>query len=368
MPKKQIPIKNIFYMLCYAWDILNISETINVKLDKCSDAENLLALVFSDGINKLIKYGLHGTYVYNKDELKTIRGKINIQETINSGSLLRNSVVCEYDEHTNNNVLNGIIKYTVDSLIRNNKIEKDIKSELKKQRAFFVSIDAVPPTKQNILKITFNRNNINYKLLINIAYMIYENSIPTEEKGRKTFKDFFRDKYMERVFEEFILKFYSHHLKEEHYSVVRPKINWPHAEDDEIWDGLFVIDDRWPQRRTDIVIENKKLNIQIIIDAKYYSDIYVDAFRSTEERNRVRTSHLNQVRGYLLDSKFKGKKYGALVYPKVDVDVNEGKIINIKDTPIVYKTINLYAENWCDIENDLLNFEKKFEIASERDN
>ena len=48
--KNPIPIKNIFYMLCYAWNVLEISHDIKVGEEDIDDSYNLLARVFTFGI------------------------------------------------------------------------------------------------------------------------------------------------------------------------------------------------------------------------------------------------------------------------------------------------------------------------------
>ena len=73
---------------------------------------------------------------------------------------------------------------------------------------------------------------------------------------------------------------------------------------------------------------------------------------------RVRTAHINQIRGYLLDSKFEGFKVGALIYPLVARDLGRGYLYPLKDAPVIVKTINLNRD-WGDIEKDLLSFIKK---------
>ena len=80
--KSPIPIKNIFYMLCYAWNILGVADTINVDMDDYEDAYNLLARVFFFGVGKLIRLGFHRSYITKEDELATIRGKILVQQSI----------------------------------------------------------------------------------------------------------------------------------------------------------------------------------------------------------------------------------------------------------------------------------------------
>ena len=48
--KSVIPINNLFYMLCYAWNLLSIKDTIKVDRDEFKDAYSLLARIFSHGV------------------------------------------------------------------------------------------------------------------------------------------------------------------------------------------------------------------------------------------------------------------------------------------------------------------------------
>ena len=101
-------------------------------------------------------------------------------------------------------------------------------------------------------------------------------------------------------------------------------------------------------------MENKVTNKQLIIDAKFYHETLVSGYRdSTIER--YRRSHIDQVRGYVLDSKFPGKKLGALVYPTVKEDFPRPRIVPMQGSLVLFKTLNL-NKDWRDIEQDLLAF------------
>ena len=367
MGKKEsiIPIKNLFYMLCYAWNVLSIMDDIKVADDDYEDAYDLLARVFSFGIGKLIRLGFHRSYIEETEELSTVRGKISVQESINSMSMQKKHLICTYDEYSKNDIFNQILNYTIDSILKNPEVSKETKATIKKQKVFFYGIDAKPPTKENRQKLLFNRNNVIYKLLIHISIMLYDGTGVNEEDGKNVFKDFFREEQMHRIFELFILNFYAAHLNRHIYKVHAPKITWKIEESaDDIWGDVFDVDENPGDRRTDIVIENKERGIQMIFDAKYYKKTFVSTYMGKEEE-RVRTGHLNQVRGYLLDSEYPGKKVGALLYPMVNDDLSKGKVFPIQNTPILIKTINLQAD-WREIEEDMLNFVNRIEIAVDR--
>lgn len=364
--KNPIPIKNLFYMLCYAWDVLAIKDDMTVGSDEYTDAYDLLARVFSFGLGKLIRSGFHRSYIEQTEELPTVRGKILVQQSISQNTLQQKRLICSHDEYSTNDIFNQILKYTIESLLRNPNVSKTTKQDLKKKSVFFADINALPPSKINRQKLIFNRNSVTYKLLISIAIMLYDNTTVNEENGKTVFKDFFRQEQMHKVFEMFILNFYAAHLPRPKYKVHAPKINW-HLEDDanaDIWGELFVVDDDLGDRRTDIVVENRDIGLQLIFDAKYYKNTFVQAYMN-EDDTRTRTSHLNQLRGYLLDSEFEGGKIGALLYPMVNNDLKTGKVQRIKGTPILVKTINL-NDDWRDIETDMLDFVKRIEQTYQR--
>lgn len=360
-----IPIKNLFYMLCYAWNVLPMLNDIKVGDEDIEDAANLLARVFSYGVARIVRSGFHRSYVEKEEELGGVKGRINIQESINCMSMQTRRLVCNFDEYSTNDIFNQIIKYTMNSIIGNDQIDKNTRKDLKNLSVFFTDIDSRAPTKENRTKLVFNRNNMVYRMLISIAIMLYENSFINEETGKILFKDFFKEKQMHKVFEVFILNFYATKLDKQNYKVHAPKIKWPlDDEADDTWNGLFEVDDDYGDRRTDIVIENKELNLQIIMDAKYYHKTFVNAYMGDDE-NSIRDQHISQVRNYIIDSTFPGYKVGALVYPMTTNDLKDGRVKPIKGTNIVYKTINLAAD-WKDIEEDMLSFLGKFEEGERR--
>ena len=359
MNKKTIPIQNLFYMLCYAWNILAIKDTINVSSEKIRDSYNLLGRIFSYGVGKLIRQGFHRSYVTTEEELPGVRGKILLSNTINKSLLVKKKIACEFDEFTANNLFNQMVKYTLSNLIRNPAIDNAIKKIMKKQAIYFSNINEAAPNKDNLQKLKFNRNNFIYKLLISLASMLYNSTLVNEENGKVVFKDFYREEQMQKVYELFLLNFYALHLDKRTYRVHAPKIDWCIDTDavEHLKDSFNIVT-KITDRRTDVVIENKKEKIQFIIDAKYYKNALVSAYWD-EKTETYRTNHLTQVKGYIDDSEFEGTKYGALIYPTVYNDkLEKGDLNAIKGAPIIVKTINL-NQDWQKIEEDLLNFVKK---------
>jgi len=358
--KSVIPINNLFYMLCYAWNLLSIKDTIKVDRDEFKDAYSLLARIFSHGVAKLIKSGFYKTYIENQDELSAIKGKINIQQSLTPRNTINKKLVCEFDDYSVDNHFNQILHFTIILLLKNPEVDNKIKGALRKQRIYFRDVGQIAPEKNVIRQLRFDRNNTIYKMLISVAVLIYENTMVNEEDGSTMFKDFFREEQMQKVFEMFILNFYAVNLDSSVYHVHAPKIKWHIDEDaDEKWGSVFDVVENPGDRRTDIVVENNEIHLQCIIDAKFYQTTFVSAYMNAGDC-RLRTGHLNQVRGYILDSEYTGHKVGALIYPMVNDDLSKGQANSIQGANIIAKTINL-ADSWQNIEKDLIEFLHKLE-------
>ena len=57
--KQHIFIKNIYYMLSYAFSILKQGEYENIDAEEFDNLHNLLAAILSKGISRQLKQGLY---------------------------------------------------------------------------------------------------------------------------------------------------------------------------------------------------------------------------------------------------------------------------------------------------------------------
>lgn len=182
-------------------------------------------------------------------------------------------------------------------------------------------------------------------MLINISQLIYEGLIANEVDNEITFSDFIRDKQMSKLYEKFVLNFYRVHLNKTVYNVHAPKLKWDLDEKISEEDLSLL-----PEMRTDIVVENKIENTQLIIDTKYYAQTLVTS--NWTDSKKVRTGHLFQILAYVSNSDFSGKIKGMLLYPTIEKEINANFPIGGRSIGI--RTLNLDVE-WKDISDRLLS-------------
>lgn len=341
----RIPIRNIYYMLCYAWNILKQSDNILLGSEKFDNIYNLFAMIYINGISSLIKRGLNRYYILEKDTVSTLKGKLDMSDSIKKLTFYEGKMVCQYDEFSKDINLNQIIKATINILIKSPYLDDALRNKLLKIRTYFADITDISLSKKLFFSLRYNRNNYHYRMLINISELIYEGLIVNENGNEYLFANFIRDNQMAKLYEKFVYNFYKTHLDEKIYNVHSPKLNWNLDEKIDKEDLALL-----PEMRTDIVIENNVTNTQLIIDTKYYAQTLVS--NKWTDVEKVRTGHLYQIFAYVCNSEFKGNVRGMLLYPTVDREINADFPIGGKN--IAIRTLNLNAE-WDVITNRLLS-------------
>lgn len=94
------------------------------------------------------------------ESLVTLRGKIDLNSTVKNKLARQKVISCEFDELSENNLLNQIIKTTVMLLLRQKNVSPDHKSDLKKEMLFFSNVDNIDPTTIQWSRIRFQRYQI----------------------------------------------------------------------------------------------------------------------------------------------------------------------------------------------------------------
>lgn len=341
----QIPIKNIYYMFCYAWNVLEQSDSISLGSEKFDNIYNLFARIYINGTSSLIKRGFSRYYILENEKVSTLKGKINISDSIKEQTFRNGRVICQYDNFSEDIKLNQIVKTTIGILIKSPKLETGLRNKLLKLKLHFAGIQEIRFSKALFSTFRYNRNNNHYRMLINISQLIYQGLITNEIDNEIVFADFVRDKQMSKIYEKFVLNFFRIHLDEKKYNVHAPKMKW--NLDEEISKEEFSL---LPEMRTDIVIENKVKNTQLIIDTKYYEQTLVSS--NWTDIKKVRNTHLFQIIAYVNNSDFAGNIEGMLLYPTVEKEINADFPILGKNIGI--RTLNLDAD-WNEIYGRLLS-------------
>lgn len=337
-----IPVQNIYYLLCYAWDKLEEREIVDVKNIDSTEILDLFCKVLINGSSHLLKRGLDRNYITYQEDTSSLRGKIDFNESVKRNLMRQARLRCEYDELSYNVLHNQILKATFRRLLQNGELDKDLKKELKVIYDYFYFIDDIKLSDRAFGSVRLNRNNYFYDFLLKICKLLYDNYFICEDEGEKKFKDFTRDEVkMRMLFEEFLRNFYR--KEQSDFKVRREDIEWQFETEDENAEKLV------PKMQTDISLESPKR--KIIIDAKYYREILTN----NQGSDKLRSANLYQMFAYLKNVEDNGganrRCEGILIYPTTDKELELR--YRISGHKFSIRTINLNQE-WRRIHNELL--------------
>ena len=250
-----IYIKNIYYMLSYAFKTLNEKAYKKIETESFENSADLLSEILIIGVSRQLKQGLVKDYIDVNETTSSIRGKINITESINTQSFLKGQLNCTYDEFSVNCDLNQIIKSTLTLLLKSD-ISINRKKKIRRLLMYFNDVNTIDLKSIN-WKIRYDRNNQTYKMLVNICYLVINGLIHTEKSGKVKLMNFSDNQLMSSLYEKFLLNYFK---KEHPYLLTHsPHIDW------QIDDGM---DSLLPKMKTDVTLEYE--NKILIIDAKFY--------------------------------------------------------------------------------------------------
>jgi 5-methylcytosine-specific restriction enzyme subunit McrC len=105
-------------MLAYAYQVLNEQGYKSIATEEFENTADLCSAILARGLSTQIKRGLGKEYIPKTEALSSLRGKIDISDSIKSQTLLRRQMICTYDEFSINSYMNRIIKTTVLLLLK----------------------------------------------------------------------------------------------------------------------------------------------------------------------------------------------------------------------------------------------------------
>lgn len=322
-----IRIQNVYYMLAYAFQVLNEQTYRNLATEEFSNTADLFAAILAKGINSQIKRGLGKAYILEEETLSSVRGKIDISASIKTQALHRKQLTCSFDEFSVDTKMNRIIKATVQLLLKSD-IDNARKKELRKLMIFFNEVGDIDLFSVD-WHMSYNRNNQTYRMLMGICYLTVKGLLHSHSDGSTRLMNFIDDQRMCRLYEKFILEYY----RKEFPCINANASQIPWQLDDEVNDLL-------PVMQTDIMLSYKEK--VLIIDAKYYG-------HTTQVQYGVHTLHSSNV--YQIFTYVKNKEAelaekphevsGLLLYAKTDEDIYPENEYHMSGNRVSVRTLNL---------------------------
>ena len=315
-------LKNLIFMLSYTkkLDIKTSNET------RLSTAKNpfieILIREYAKSLFECLKRLTPKKYVREEDNINYLKGKIKFTENIRYNSSNQVKFYCEYDEFSENNILNQLFLF-VSTCLYNISNDSYNKKTLKFIMNYYSDIKLVRFDRFKVEKIKLSRNQELFRKPFNLAKMFVEQT--SVDLSKNKFENITLIWDMNKLFEEFVFE-----IMKKNESELGCKLTAQRGR-------KLLIGDTSKKRNTfvDIMIE-KDGGEKIVLDTKYKKFVSSNDFSNAD---------VFQVSTYCLLHK---AKHAILLYPRWgSSDAEKDFHLNI-DNPsesniyqIDFRTINL---------------------------
>lgn len=312
--ERSIILKNLIFMLSYTKK-LDIKTNDNAKLaTEKNPFIEILIREFATSLFESLKRLTPKRYVREEENLNYLKGKIKFSENIRYNCTNQAKFYCEYDEFSENNLLNQLFLF-VSTCLYNISNSSYNKKTLKFIINYYSDISFVRFDKFKVRKIKLTRNQELFKKPFKLAKMFVEQT--SVDLSKNKFENITLVWDMNKLFEEFIFELIKRKIPECHASAQKTK-------------RLLV---RNKETRRDTKVDILVQKPEVIIDTKYKK------FTNFKE---ISSADIYQVTTYCLLHKY---HRAILLYPQFgneEPDIKDYHLNNDGDQyRIDFCTINL---------------------------
>lgn len=341
MKQTNIPLGNIYQMLCYAWETFpsfRVSELATMSFD---NTDSLYAHLLSAAYKNIKQRGLLKSYLEVPEDSRSLRGKLDISDSVKRMLFKKGQASCLVSELSTNSVENQIVKWALSTVLKHSALDKQLRQELRSHAQELSNISTILPTKRSFKQIVNHSGNRHYQFILGICELIFDLMIPDEScPGSYRINEVFRDeKIMSRLFESFVRNFYKREQTE--YTSVRvEEMRWEAK-------GSVIALEYLPVMRTDITLESP--HRCVIVDTKFYANMFDRRF----DKEKIKANNLYQLISYLRtkSSRTVLPLSGVLLYPENGLCTQLDYLI--EGFPLSVASIDLTLP-WNDLKERLL--------------
>lgn len=342
IPEPKIPIANIYYLYCYAWERFGEGQGLAVGAERSPDLPNLLTHVLLRGVTTLLRRGLDRAYQPLEDEIATVRGHIELGPSLRLAARNARRLHCEFDELSQDVLHNQILKATLKRVCKLPRIEKGLAADARRIVQRLGGVSDIRLASDCFARVHLHRNNAYYDLLLRVARLLHDQLLPLPGEAGSAFRDVLRDeREMARVFEAFVRNFYRYEQSE--YRVEPLTIKWGAKPIGADHSSLL------PQMRVDVFLKSAQRHL--IIDTKYYAR----TLQTFHGNSSFHSGNLYQLFSYLRNYEPQlggaGNVVGMLLYPQVGDELDAKFEIHGHELRIA--TVNI-GRPWGEIHDRLL--------------
>lgn len=298
-----LPIRSLYYLLCYAWDHADLASRAEVGGVRGDRAADLLGHVLAVRAAELMRRGLHREYTTHDEDLRSPRGKIDVAQQIKRMLSPSGRAACVVDELDHDVLPNRILRTGLMRL--STAVSDPSTARSLRNLGDRMPVSTIEPSPAHFTRLRLHRLSAHYAFVLHVCELVFRSLMP-DRGGAWRFVDFTgNERVMGLLFEGFVRKFLTR--EQTHFRVGRDRIRWLL---EPITEGSAAV---LPEMQTDITL--RAPGRRVIVETKFYGEP-LRRGRHDDSSRRLREAHLYQLFAYLRHMETAGRAAdaGVLLY------------------------------------------------------
>ncbi len=333
----RIPVRNLWFLMLYASDLVRLSGEAWIKLEQDpEELPDLVAELLCVVVERRLRRNLSSGYAPRNEILRRVRGRIDLLQTASHRLLERGQVACRFEQLTLDTPRNRFVRFALErvALLVSSPRLRHICLRLAADLAL-LGVGSVRPTPVQLSADRFGRRDADDRLMVALAQLACDLALPTEEAdAARLFTPGREIAWVRRLYEKAIAGFYAVVLPAKGWRV-QPgqQLKWP------VGAKTAGIPDILPGMRTDIVLDRAIEGRRIVIDTKFNA-LLTNGWHRQET---LRSNYVYQIYAYLRSQEgapAANAAEGLLLHPSVGGEIVD-EAVRIQGHVIRFSTVDL---------------------------
>ena len=305
-----VVIRNIFTMLAYAYQALDLREYEEVGAEEFDNALDLLGAIYARGLSQQVRRGLDQGYVEHTEDLGCARGRIDVRASAGPRLRQRLQLRCTYSEVCRDTELNRLIKCVGLLFLRSPELRASTKADVRRLLPYLGEVGDVAPTEARRIRPSYTRVNKSYQLLVAVCHFALRGLLPDKSGEGAGFAKVLDARELNQLYEKFLLEYFRRHHADE-VGARASRVAWDTEPGATLPSFL-------PGMNTDVTLTGKgeRAGRTLIIDAKCYGRILT----TYHGKEMISPGNVYQLFTYVTnaDTNHDGSVSGMLLYALTD--------------------------------------------------
>lgn len=335
----KVAVANLYHMLAYAWQHLDLDWWNAADSADLPDPQNLLARLLVSGAGWIVHRGLDRGYVERTEELAGIRGRVDLDVSLQRMLLQRGRAECRFDELETDLLQNRLLKTTMLQLTNVHGLDGGLRIALHRLAHAMSGVSLVRIHAGLFREVRIHGGNKHYGPVLQLCELIHGNLLAEPSSGKMTIRDFTQDeRQMGHLFQAFVASYWKRHTSLR--VITEVPLDW-----DLNGTGTQL---PMPRMRMDVLLRSPEKTL--VVECKFTRCMEVGRYGKAT----FRSAHLYQLHSYLTNLEAKGgpdaRAEGLLLYPRTESDHDHA--FELHGHPVRLATVDL-SRDWRSIEQRL---------------